>query len=596
MKTFMAFPVCSLMFISLVAIVYFFKPHISSKENSIYKWLIISNVIGLILEILCYFAVDLVKTQYLLSISILKLYVVYIFVWSMIFNAYVFLVSHKSYNQKDKVLDDYFKKLKKFSIISTTVLSIIMLMLPIKIFNEGGLTYTYGPITNFLLLLCFLVVISWVFICISHYKDLKQKRYIPIIACVLILTLVLVVQSYDRSILIATTGHSFIVLLMFFTIENPDVKIIEELNKNRLLVNKTTEEKSNFLFIASNQIKAPITNILDISNQTLEENNESKIKENLKQINNLSHDLAFIVENVMDISTLTIKNVKVVNHKYNLSQLIQKIKLVKAKEISENIEFRINISSNIPEYLYGDAKLLEQVLMSILDNSIKYTNKGFIELNIDTIIKYDMCRLIITVEDSGKGMSIDKVNELLMIDDPLTDKDLRRLETKNVDINIVKKIVSKMGGYFTIKSEEERGTEIKIVVDQRMANAKELEVNRFVKKDTILVSSSDTEYLKKVTKLLEKKGYHVENSIYANDVLDRIRLKENFSCILLDNMLDIRALEVLKELKKDVKFKIPVVVMLDKDMEFIKEHFLKDGFSDYLLKDNLVSEVNRLFK
>jgi len=95
MKTFMAFPICSLIFITLVATMYFFKPHIKSIENKIYKWLVISNIIGLILEILCYFAVDLVSEYYLISMAILKLYVVYIFVWSMIFNVYVFIVSHK---------------------------------------------------------------------------------------------------------------------------------------------------------------------------------------------------------------------------------------------------------------------------------------------------------------------------------------------------------------------------------------------------------------------------------------------------------------------------------------------------------------------
>jgi len=383
---------------------------------------------------------------------------------------------------------------------------------------------------------------------------------------------------------------------MFFTIENPDVKMIEELNKNRLLVNKTTEEKSNFLFLASNQIKAPINQILDISTKTLDEKNEYEYRESLKQINNLSHDLAFMVENVMDISTLTINNIKVINHKYSLANLIQKIKLVKEKELNENIEFRINVSENIPAYLYGDSKLLEQVILSILDNAIKYTKEGFIELSINTIIKYDMCRLMVTIEDSGIGMTIDKVNDLLIIDEPLNDKDLKRLETKNVDINTIKKIVSKMGGYFTIKSEVDHGTEIKVVIDQKIESDDSFKLNEYIKKENILIASNDTEYLKNITKLIERKGYSVENSIYANDVIDRVRIKESFSYIIIDDMLDKRALEILKELKKDKKFQIPVIIMLDKDTEFIKEHFIKDGFCDYILKSDLAEEVNRIFK
>ena len=193
-------------------------------------------------------------------------------------------------------------------------------------------------------------------------------------------------------------------------------------------------------------------------------------------------------------------------------------------------------------------------------------------------------------------MSIDKVNDLLMVDEPLEEKDLKRLETNNVDINTIKKIVSKMGGYFTIKSEEEHGTEIKIVIDQRIEFDNTLKLNQNVTKEKVLVASTNSEELKNITKLLEKKGYFVENSIYANDVIDSIRVKEKFSYIILDDMLDKRAFEILKELKKDKNFSVPVIVILDSDVEFIKDHFIEDGFSDYILKSNLVEDINRIFK
>lgn len=597
MKTFMAFPICSLVFILLVSVVYFYKPRIKSIENSIYKWLVVSNIIGLILEILCYFAVDLVTEHYFISIVILKLYVVYIFVWSVIFNVYVFVVSHKNYDKKDNSLNIYFNKVKRITILASIIISIIMLMLPIEIFNDGKLTYTYGPITNVLILLCFIIVGLWIIKCIKHFRDLKQKRYIPIIACIIILTLVLIIQSYDRSILIATTGHTFIVILMYFTIENPDVKMINELNKNRLLINQITEEKSNFLFLASSQLKSPINNILEISDSITSEKDEKVIKEDIKQINNLAHSLTFLVENVMDISSLTINNIKIVNNKYNLSNLITKIKLLKEKEVNNEVEFRVNISETIPSVLYGDSKLLELAIISIIDNSIKYTKTGFIELNVNTIIKYDMCRLLISIEDSGCGISIDKVNELLMLDEDLNKEEIESLETKNVNINTIKKIVSKMGGYFTIKSEIDKGTEVKIVIDQKIELKNNLvDASKYLKKETVLLVSDDNSFLKDVSKLINQKGYNVEVSAYSNDILDRIRLKQTFSYILIDDNIKNRALPILKELKKDAKFKTPVIVILDKNTEFIKKHFLEDGFSDYLLKSNLVKEIDRVLK
>ena len=386
------------------------------------------------------------------------------------------------------------------------------------------------------------------------------------------------------------------VLLMFFTIENPDMKIINELNKNRLLVSETNEEKSNFLFLASTQLKKPINNIENLSNKSLDSNTKENMEERLTIINNDAHLLSFLISNIMDISTLTNANIKVISNKYSLINLLEKIRIFKEKEVKSGVDLRFILSKSIPKYLYGDSKLLEQVINSLLDNAIKYTDSGFVELTVNVIVKYDMCRLVLTVYDSGKGMSIDKVNDLIMIDEPLNDEELNRLETKNVDINTIKKIVTKLGGYFAIRSEENKGTEIKIVIDQKIEKDDDDVFNKYLNQDTILVASNDMEFMKNITNSLNKRGFDVENSIYGNDVLDRIRTGENFKYIFLDDMLDKRALEILRELKKDKKFKIPVVVMLDKDTEFIKKHFLEDGFSDYLLKSDFRSEVARILK
>lgn len=101
MSKFMAFPIVSFIFISLLVIVYFCKPRLNSKENKIYKFLLVTNVLGLILEILCHTAVNIADTYYFLSMFILKSYVVYLFVWTMIFNVYVFFVTSWRHEKKE---------------------------------------------------------------------------------------------------------------------------------------------------------------------------------------------------------------------------------------------------------------------------------------------------------------------------------------------------------------------------------------------------------------------------------------------------------------------------------------------------------------
>ena len=594
MKTFMAFPLCSLLFIILVAIVYFNKPRIKSYENEIYQWLIICNIIGLILEILCYFAVDYVTIYNLISIAILKLYVVYIFVWTMIFNIYVFMVSSKNYNQSVSTNEIYFLKLKKYTKICTFILSIIMVFLPIKIFDKGNIAYTYGPIVNMLLVLCIIIVFIWFIKCIMNFKKLKQKKYFPIIACIIILTLVFLIQSSDRSILIATTGHSFIVLLMYFTIENPDVKLLEEREKNRLLLYHTIEEKSNFLFIVSSNLRNTIKKIYNVSLKSLNNDDKNQLKKALKEINNDVNYLNFSLENILNVSNMDIKNIKIVENKYNFKNMIEKIKLLKEKEISNEIDFYVNISNVIPEYMYGDKNSIEQVLNSLLNNAIKNTKNGFIELRVNCIVKYDMCRLIITIEDSGKGISVDVVNKLLEIDEELSNEELERLDTNDININTIKKIIKKMGGYFVIKSEIDKGTEVKIVIDQKIDLINKTNIIND-QDNRILIVSDNMNLVNSLNKYLLNKNYFIETSIYGKDVLERMRIGEKYKYIIIDDNIDTRALPLLQKLKKNKKFKIPVIIILDKETEFIKKHFIKDGFSDYILSYDLKKELERVF-
>ena len=385
---------------------------------------------------------------------------------------------------------------------------------------------------------------------------------------------------------------TFVCYTMFFTIENPDVKMINELNKNRELVNKTFEDKSNFLFITSNQLKTPLKKIEEISRDCIDKNKGDM--ENIRDINNLSNNLLFQVNNVMDISSLTYSNIKVINEKYNLNILLNKIRLSEENKVKDGVKFNVNVNELVPKYLYGDSKLLEQVIISLVENAIKYTNSGFIDFNVDCIVKYDMCRLIFTVEDSGLGMTIDKVNELLLVDSELSDEEVKRLDTKNININTIKKLVNKLGGYFTIKSEVGKGTEIKVVVDQKIESDEKINFNNYSNVSKVLVASSNLEFTNHLLKIFDKRGYAIDTSAYSNDILDKVRLNNNYSYIFIDDAMDKRAIEILKELKKNPKFNTKVIVMIDKSLELIKDDLIKDGFNDVIFKENIDKELERI--
>ena len=585
------FSTCSLFYSILLTIMYFSKKRLNRVENKIYGSLIICNLIGVILAVSCYYTINNMDNMPFLNYIVSKSLLIYYLAWITIFTIYVFVISYQKKVRNEEEKNKNIKKISKLFIILFFLITILVCILPLYFHNTNGIIYSYGPSANLLYVVIPLYIISFFLYMVKNLKYLRSKEYIPLFVFILIGTVVTIIQKLNPGLLLMTAMETFITMLMYFTIENPDVKMIAELNKNRSLINRTLQEKSNFLFVASNKVTNPLKKIIDITNNTT--GTKQELEEKIKEVNNLSRCLSFTVNNIMNVSTMDSNNIKVYNNSYNPRLLIEKIKLKKEKEVSSNIDLRFNISNTLPNTLYGDKTLLEIVIESLINNAIKNTKEGFIEVTLDVIVKYDMCRIIFVVEDSGCGMSIDKVNYLLTIDEELNEEELKRLNTNDVNINTIKKIIKKMGGYFTLKSEDKKGSEVKFVLDQKIENPIKLNLNS---NNEILVASNNLELTNKIAKILENKDYIVDNSIYANDIFDKIKSGEKYKYIIIDDSIEERALPILNKLKSINGFKTPVIVILNDDTSFIKKHFLEDGFSDYILKSNIKEDMERIFK
>ena len=585
------FSTCSLFYSILLTIMYFSKKRLNRVENKIYGSLIICNLIGVILAVSCYYTINNMDNMPFLNYIVSKSLLIYYLAWITIFTIYVFVISYQKKARNEELKKKNIKKISKLFTILFFLITILVCILPLYFHNTNGIIYSYGPSANLLYVVIPLYIISFFLYMVKNLKYLRSKEYIPLFVFILIGTVVTIIQKLNPGLLLMTAMETFITMLMYFTIENPDVKMIAELNKNRSLINRTLQEKSNFLFVASNKVTNPLKKIIDITNDT--NGTKQELEEKVKEVNNLSRCLSFTVNNIMNVSTMDSNNIKVYNNSYNPRLLIEKIKIKKEKEVSNNIDLRFNISNTLPNTLYGDKTLLEIVIESIINNAIKNTKEGFIEVTLDVIVKYDMCRIIFVVEDSGCGMSIDKVNYLLTIDEELNEEELKRLDTNDVNINTIKKIIKKMGGYFTLKSEDKKGSEVKFVLDQKIENPIKFNLNS---NNEILVASNNLELTNKIAKILENKDYIVDNSIYANDIFDKIKSGEKYKYIIIDDSIEERALPILNKLKNINGFKTPVIVILNDDTSFIKKHFLEDGFSDYILKSSMKEDIERIFK
>ena len=372
------------------------------------------------------------------------------------------------------------------------------------------------------------------------------------------------------------------------------------MNYNKELVEQTYEDKSNFLFEMTQEVRDPLYNIGNICSEMKQEEDINKIKTDLNVISNSIRQLDFIVNDVLNVSTLDVQKVKFVNNRYNLRSLYDDVVARIKVNINSNIEFRTNIPNNVP-YLYGDSIKLKQILYSLIMNSVKKTNSGFIEFNVNTIEKYDVCRVIFSIIDSGSGMSIDKINEVLSVTGEFDQKDIENLEKNEFNIILCQKIIKVLGGNLLIKSKTGKGTEVMLTIDQRIYNVdndntvlKQYE-NAIYNSKKVLIVCQD----KNITNVLKKKlnesdiGYSV--MLYGMDAVDKIKSGKKYDFIIVqDDMKEMSGYTILKEMKKLNKFNTPVIIMLDSIKDNIKEQYIEDGFKDYILLDNFNEELDRI--
>ena len=575
----------------ILLIIYFSKKRVNGKETRLYNYLLVLSFIGLIIEILCCITVANQEKFSFLTILVNRIWLLHISNWLFLFTVYIVNISFR------KNIGKMYNHIKKFLLVLYFISVILLLVLPLNYYYENDIVYSYGASTNYLSFLALCCIIFWVISIVSNRNNIEWKKYIPLFSLIGCVLIALLIRVNNPGFLVISVTLFLTTFIMYFTIENPDIKMVEELEKNRKLIDRNIEEKSNLLFELSHEVREPLKKINEISYNYKNTNNVEELQESLKEINEKANDMSLLVNDILDISITSRKNMQIYEETYNPEALFKKLVMKFKEENNNRITFSYSIPESMPKELYGDSVKLKQIVNTILSNAFKYTKEGYVDLKVTNINKYDIARLIITVEDTGCGMSIDKVNDILNNNKEFTEEELNNLEKINVGIKLANKLVIEMGGILVIKSEENKGTKVTIIIDERIKEEdynKILEKGNYLNNTKIAILGNKTKEINKIRDIL--KDYEVKTFLDKDVLKEQIKKHEKYSLIILFDEMEPSGLEVLKSLKKKRGFKTPTVVLLDKSKESIKEHYIKDGFTDYLLLSNINEEIKKLDK
>ncbi len=573
----------------VLMLVYFNKKRYRSFENSVYSLLVICNFLGLIIDI----ALGIFSAKYednILIVTILtKFYLLYFIIWISLFTYYVLAISRTKFALSLTGQEKTKSNKRKILIFGLLCLCVIEYILPVKISRTKIGVHSYGFSTNLVYIISGIDIVICLISLAMNAKNRQFKKYIPLFLFISAGGIVMLIQYNNPALILLPAFETLITFTMYFTIENPDIKMLEEMHKAKEISDSSNEDKAMFLYNITSETRGIMQDIDAEADIILGEMDNKKV--NVENVNTSARNIksstarfTTMINEILDVSKIDSSNIKVYNEKYNVKLIIREIySMYKGKCDSKGLEFRLNIAKDVPGYLYGDSIGLKKVLVTIMDNAYSYTDRGYIELRVNVVKKSDVARLVIVVEDSGRGIKAEELDRIFEI------RKNEKTNNDDLDSNLynARRLITVIGGTIVPSSSLGKGTSIKIILDQKIAeeesNLKKYE-KIYDKKNILLVDDNEASG-KIFSKLFNDTNIVLNIVTSGKECLDKIRNKEKYDLILLDeDMSPLNGFEVMNKLKDIRNFNTKVMLLTRDNSYEYKDDYLDYGFVDYLLK------------
>lgn len=362
--------------------------------------------------------------------------------------------------------------------------------------------------------------------------------------------------------------------------------------------------KSAFLANMSHEIRTPINAILGLNTMTMRESKEEAILEYAREIEQSGQTLLSLINDILDISKVESGKLEIIPVEYDLSSVINDVmNMISFKAKSKNLALELNVDETIPNRLFGDDIRIRQILMNLLTNAVKYTEKGTVTLAVEGEVVEKTVILTFMVKDTGIGIRDEDREKLFEKFERLDTIKNRNVEGTGLGMAIIQKFLGLMNSKLDVDSVYGEGSTFLFKIEQSIVNeapigdidkkyekskkTSDTEVRYIAPDAKILVVDDNKTNLLVFSKLLQRVKVQVDEADGGQAALNMCNDKK-YDIIFLDHMMPgmdgIETLRELKEHQKGLNVDTPVIALTANAISGSREFYLENGFDDYVSK------------
>ena len=581
------FTIAGVIFSILLFVLYNFKSNLKLLENKIYYGIIVTTIISGLIEIYSFILVrtSIFVNSVLYLFSLKSLFLCFL-VWIYLFTVYTVIVT---INLKNKDYSRY-----RLAIIISTIVFIIVslttMILPIDIIETDGLLLPTGVGVDIIYVLSLILFIIMISVIISNRRNLKNKKYYPMYFLLVILGIMIIVQKIFPSLLLINFSLSILIYIMYFTIENPDIKLIKDLSYTRRMLEKQNEMVSGTVNNLAISLKNPLMEITNFSSKKINKKDEVSSLEEIKKFQKLSLNLVDQINKIMDLTRIENRQLKIKNKLYQTDNLINSIKdIINFR----NVDVNYNIDNNIPKVLYGDDDNIKQTFTYLVEFINNYFNRYDLTINISKISVRNNCKLMFSIIVNYKNTKLDFI-----------ERDNKCIiETNAWEYELYNRLVELQKGTYEVKKDNS-SLIFNFALFQKIKDNNEVVEKEVIKYNNysgkkILIALDNHLDINKFTELLVNYNVDISTSSSIEELTELLRSDKTFDIVFLSNTIsgienyNITTSEERKrtmtKLSLIAGYKLQIIMVTledykDSDTEYIKMPISKVKLDDIMVK------------